>query len=133
MGFMAAYTEATPGLEIGVGGKPLCIYVLYGDLIFLSSGKTTGHQSFSSVPLAYWRVASICKGMSLKIRFQIIPEISLMSFLPFDSRSISEAILIAVGMEIIFFVELPYLSEISRSNLFNISSRTISDCLSSDS
>ena len=69
-----------PGLDMGPGGISY-IYVLKGESMFLSSDFTCGHHKLSS-PLAYCSVASIWSFIPLKILFQIIPEISFMSFLP---------------------------------------------------
>src|SRR3989339_1452142 len=95
--------------------------------MYLSAGRTFGHHPIFSDPLAYCKVASISKLMPLKIRFQIMPEIRrISSRVPFDSRSIIDAIFKAVSNEIIDLVELENLSAISLSNLSIIVSATSS-------
>src|SRR5579872_4855821 len=59
--------------------------------MLLSAAVTCGHQSDGS-PLAYWSVASICSFMPLKMRFQMMPEMSFMSCGPAASRWMIEAI-----------------------------------------
>ena len=96
-GLRAASTDATDGLAIGVGGKPLCIYVLYGDLRNLSAGSGVGHQLFVALvfAFAYWSVASICRFIFIKSRFQIMPDMMRISSGPPASRSIRDAIVSA--------------------------------------
>src|SRR3989344_81387 len=110
---------------MGVGGKPLYLYVLYGEFIFESPGRTIGHH-ISSLPLAYCKVASISSVIPLNMRFQITPEISRISRLPPASRSMSDATLRILGNEIMLLVELAKRPSTSRSNLCNMSSRIIS-------
>ena len=50
------------------------------------------HRPFLPLPRVYCMVASICKGIPMSNRFQIIPEISFMSSLPAASRAMRDAI-----------------------------------------
>ena len=84
-GLTAAWIDARPGLAIGVGGRPMCMYVLYG----VSSRLTSVERQARGLPVN--SVASICSGMPIWQRLRMTRAIIGRSSSIFASRSIIDA------------------------------------------
>src|SRR4030095_1750220 len=83
----AACSDFTVTLEIGVGGNPVTLYVLYGE----SSARSAAVGDWVQPPFANTAVASTCSGMPAARRLWITAEISGRSSSSFASRSTSDA------------------------------------------
>src|SRR5205823_1849213 len=71
-GFWAACSDFTVTLEMGVGGKPATLYVLYGE----SSARSAAVGDALHPPFAKHTVASIWSGLPAARRLWITAEIS---------------------------------------------------------